>query len=84
MIDLFEGPFLSGSQQEVLELSSDLAGQGGTGRCGSCSTEYVRGREAVRLGVHWVAGIANCNLSVILLLGMLGRGFYSLIGDSNA
>ena len=40
------------------------------GRSGSCSTEYVRGREALRPGVSSKVDIANCNQSVILQLSL--------------
>ncbi len=35
----------------------------------SCSTKYVRGREALRPELCSLAGIANCNSSFILQLG---------------
>jgi len=41
-------------------------GQGGTGGHGSCSTKYVRGREALRPELCGLAFIANRNVSFIL------------------
>jgi len=42
--------------------------QGGTWLI-SCSTKYVRGREASEAGVRSLAFIANCNQSCLLQLG---------------
>jgi len=53
---------LSSGEARETERSARLARssrQGGTRRRGSCSTEYVRGREARRLELSFLVGIAN-------------------------
>ncbi len=44
------------------------------GWSGSCSTEYVRGREAVMPQLCVFCGIANCNQNCILPLGEVKNG----------
>jgi len=59
LLDL--GPVKPAPVDELLE-----GARQGVTRSGSCSTKYVRGREARRPGVVSKGVIANCNHSFIL------------------